>query len=252
MARRRPAVGRLRGKSQPGRLRLWEDAIAALWPDLLALGAVDLGVGEDPVTAGEWAARLGGLTAVELHPRRAAAARSVPGLTVLECDALVPPPGASAGVARCANLLRQYPIPQVPAAHAALVGWVRPGGVVVAGSCDRGGHVGAFVALRRGPRGPSREALVFLTDLTRGFAPIQLRDQLPRELRWSVQPNTPMGTFFSAWTAQWEATRSGHPRADFCAAAALPDCALLDLPSGWGLVWRPPGGVPAGRIARRV
>lgn len=250
MVRRRPAVGQLRGRSRPGRLRLWEDALELLWPELLAAGAVDVGVGEDPVTVAEWAVRLGGLTAVEVHPRRAETARALPGVTVIEADVLQPPDGASAGVARCANLLRQYPLEAVPAAHASLLRWVQPGGVVAVGSCDREGHVGSFLALRRQESKPSREALVLLTDFARGFAPLQLRDHLPRDLRWSVRPDTPVGRFFSCWTAAWEAVRTGAPRHDGPAsAAAVPHLQACVLPEGCAFVWRPPGGVPAG-VAR--
>ena len=251
MGRRRPAVGRLRGRSRPGRLRLWEDALEGLCGDLLDAGAVDLGVGEDPVTVAEWAARLGSLTAVELHPRRAEAARGLPGVAVVQADALAPPPGATAGVARCANLLRQYPLEAVPAAHAALAGWVRPGGVVAVGSCDREGHVGSFLLLRRGRGTPAREALVLLTDFARGFAPLQLRDHLPRDLRWSVRPGTPMGAFFASWTAAWEAVRTGEARRDGPASAeAVPHLEARALASGCAFVWTPPGEVPRGAPSR--
>lgn len=250
MGRRRPAVGQLRGRSRPGRLRLWEDALEGLCGDLLDAGAVDLGVGEDPVTVAEWAARLGALTAVEVHPRRAEAARGLSGVSVVQSDAFAPPHGATAGVARCANLLRQYPLEAVPAAHAALAGWVRPGGVVAVGSCDREGHVGSFLLLRRGPGSPgtpAREALVLLTDFARGFAPLQLRDHLPRDLRWSVRPGTRMGDFFASWTAAWEAVRTGDARRDGPASAeAVPHLEARALASGCAFVWRPPGGVPAG------
>lgn len=245
MPRRRPPVLRLNGRSRPGRLRLWEDVIEALWGDLLPHGAVDIGVGENPFPAAEWAARLGGLTAVEVHPRRAAKARAHAGLTVLEVDALSHSPPGTAGVARCANLLRQYPTPQVPAAHAALVRWVRPGGVVAVGSCDRMGHVCVFHGLRRTPAGVGRERLVFATDFERGFAPLLFRDQLPRDLRRGVQPGTALGAFFAAWTARWTQTRGDDPRASFEDAGRLPDCSVHSLTGGArALVWCPPGGVP--------
>lgn len=247
MGGRQPAVGQLRGKSRAGRLRLWEDALAHLYGEELVHGAVDLGVGETPVTVAEWAARLGRLTAVEVHPRRAAAARRLSGVTVLETDAFAPPAGATAGVARCANLLRQYPLEGVAQAHAALAGWVRSGGVVAVGSCDREGHVGSFLVLRRQGDALHREALVLLTDFVRGFAPLQLRDHLPRDLRRSVRPGTPLGAFFSAWMAAWESARQGEPQHDGPAsAAAVPHLEAVALPSGCAFVWRPPGGVPPG------
>lgn len=240
-----PEVGRLRGKTHAGRLQMLEEVIDHLWGELLCHGAVDIGVGEDPVTVVEWATRLGSVTAVEAHPRRAAAAQELPGVTVVQADALDGGPG-TAGVVRCANVLRQYPTAQVPHAHAALVSWVVDGGAVLEGSCDAQGHVGAFHGLRRRGASVERACLVFVTDFARGFAPIQLRDQLPRDLRRAVTPKTAIGTFFSRWMAAWRDGRVGDPRTDFDrAATALHDCGLLHLTKGRrALVWRPDGGVP--------
>lgn len=250
-----PDVGRLRGKTCAGRLGLWDALCQALFADECALGVVDVGIGERADTTLDLLDWLDApVTALEVHPRRAELARQTLAghpVRVLEVDPLTTasrhPVG---GLLRCANVLRQYPVAGVDRAHLGLSAWVHEGGVVLEGSCDKAGHVGAFHILRRSGSGPIREALAFVTDFERGFAPIQLRDHLPRDLRREARDGGCMTVWFDRWTDAWQSTRTGSPRADFVAAAQLlgDDVQLVVFEglerSGAALVWRPLDGVP--------
>lgn len=250
-----PSVGRLRGKTRPGRLHLWDALCQAVFVDSCARGVVEVGIGERAYTTREllqWAP--GPVVALEVHPRRAALAAealSDAPVTVLEADALVPSEtGGRGGLLRCANVLRQYPVDAVGRAHAALSTWVDDEGVVLEGSCDKVGHVGALHVLRKCDGTLQRAGLAFLTDFRRGFAPIQLRDHLPRDLRRQVRAGGCMADFFFRWTRCWQDTRTGSPQVDFKAAGdAMGDdveVVFLDAwsPGGMALLWRPAGGVP--------
>ncbi len=250
--KRAPPIGRLRGKTRAGRLRLWDTLLVRLFADAVPAGVLEVGVGERPDTLLELADVLGcAPTAVELHPRRVAAARAATPFCIVQADALVPPNDARRyGVVRCANVLRQYPAAQVARAHAALVGRTRVGGVVLEGSCDAGGDVGSFHVLRHGPGGPIRTGLVFFSSFARGFAPIQLRDWLPCDLRREVRPGGVMTDLFAKWTRAWKQVRQGVPATDFrLAAEAMGEPGrCIDLsevhPGASAWWWTPERGVP--------
>ena len=249
---RAPDVGRLRGKTRAGRLRLWDGLLERQFADVISEGVLEVGVGERPDTLLELAAALGRApTAIEVHPRRVATARAAAGFEIMAGDALEPPTGpARYGLVRCANVLRQYPVAEVERAHAALVAHTTMAGVALEGSCDAGGDVGCFHVLQRGERGPRRVALVFFSSFVRGFAPIQLRDWLPRDLRREVRAGGVMAEFFARWTEAWRGVREGNAPADFrrsVEALALPGrvvdlSAVEPLAAAW--VWAPEGGVP--------
>lgn len=260
----RPAVGRLRGKTRAGRLGIWDAWMVAAWPEHVRAGVVEVGVGDRADTAIELAGALGEaarrLWVVELHPQRCAAARpdvEAVGGRVLCADALAgpvagaPPPEVQGGMVRCANVLRQYPVGDVPRAHRGLAAWVGPGGVVMEGSCDAGGDVGSFHVLTVSPARVERRSLVFFSSFARGFAPIQLRDWLPRDLRREVRADGVMAAHFARWTEAWARTRRGQPGGDFRRAAEAMDMATVDLsavrPGAAACVWTPAGGVPAPR-----
>mgnify|MGYP003334783926 CR=1 FL=1 len=134
-----PAVGRLRGKTSAGRLRLWDALCAARFPAACARGVVDVGLGERADTTVELLESLGQpVLALEVHPTRVAWARErLRGrpIEVLEVDALLGArEGPRGGLLRCANVLRQYPVEAVAQAHSALCSWVEEGGIVLEGS----------------------------------------------------------------------------------------------------------------------
>ena len=250
-----PAVGRLRGKTSAGRLRLWDALCAARFPAVCARGVVDVGLGERADTTVELLESLGQpVLALEVHPTRVAWARERRRgrpIEILEVDALLGAgEGPRGGLLRCANVLRQYPVEAVAQAHSALCSWVEEGGIVLEGSCDKEGHVGAMHILQRAAHGPHRRALAFVTDFRRGFAPIQLRDHLPRDLRRQVRPGGCLMDFFARWSAAWQDTRAGDPAEDFRRAAAalgaeveLVELGSEDDPSA-ALIWSPAAGVP--------
>ena len=255
--KRAPDVGRLRGKTRAGRLALWDALLTRQWAGMVASGVLEVGAGERADTVLELAAAVDApLTVMELHPGRvrmlAAALAAQPGtgqaVALCEGNALQPANERAFGVVRCANVLRQYPPGAVPRAHAGLASRVLSGGVVLEGSCDAGGDVGAFHVLRVTPTAVRRESLVFFSSFQRGFAPIQLRDWLPRDLRKEVRSGGAMQAFFESWMAAWREVRVGQPTEDFRRAAHTLGGEWVDLsaarPGAAAMVWTPPDGVP--------
>ncbi|MFP2933500.1 methylase, partial [Pyxidicoccus sp. 3LG] len=167
-------------------------------------------------------------------------------------------PEEPARLVRAMNLLRQGPPERVPEVHRTLGRYLLPGGLLVEGSSDPTGAVMTAHLLRRGPAledaAPFREALLFHTDFSLGFAPVQLRDWLPRDLRRRVHPGEPIHAFFSEWTEAWRQARAeGHTAPpDAFREAAVRLAARADgvdtdawlLEQGY-LIWSPKDGVPA-------
>ncbi|MBO84535.1 MAG: hypothetical protein CL927_04200 [Deltaproteobacteria bacterium] len=250
-----PEVGRLRGKTRSGRLRLWDGLLALRFADLVEDGVLEVGVGERPDTLRELAAALGRApTAIELHPRRVASAQAETAFEIIEGNALQPPTGAARyGLVRCANVLRQYPVSELQRAHAALLAHTTAEGVVLEGSCDAGGNVGCFHVLQRSGGGSPRAALVFFSSFARGFAPIQFRDWLPRDLRREVRADGAMADLFARWTAAWQRVREGDAPTDFrrSVEALVASGPFIDLShiqsSAAAWMWTPPDGVPMPR-----
>lgn len=219
---------------------------------------VDVGIGAEPVTTLElWAALRGRWPGVELvgtdlDPERVAHAQASvePGLRVvlagfdLELD-------RPATLIRAMNVLRQYKPDQVADAHRRLGAALAEGGWLLDGTCGRSGDVLGCLVLRKVDGALVRQALVLGVDGTRGFAPLMLRDRLPRDLRDRGNPPHPMGAFLRRWTDAWQAVRSPDdpPLVAFSrsAEALAQRGETLDL--RWveqGLVvWEPDGGVPA-------
>ncbi len=109
---------------------------------------------------------------------------------------------------RCMNVLRQYPVDAVERAHSLLIEALEPGGVLLEGTTDKGGHHGVAWVLGAEP------GLLFWTDFTRGFAPRMFQGPLPRDLWRSGR----LDVLFADWTARWEASQ-GTPRQRFLASA---------------------------------
>ncbi len=247
----------VRARTRAGRL-----AFTERWVERFERGrlvttprVIDFGFGETPVTSLEWAEALNRegpgppavtVVAVERDEARAHNAK------VHECETVrvvvggfeVLPTLGPAAVVRAMNVLRAYPAHDVPDAHRALVSPLVDGGVVLEGSSDTEGHVSTFYVLRRRGLQILREALVFHTDFARGFSPWLFRDWLPRDVRRTVRPATPLHDFFERWHAAFERARGS---ADLTtrfelSAAGVADAELLEPGA---LQWRPPGGVPS-------
>ncbi len=181
---------------------------------------VDVGFGEHPWTTLEAAAAFRevnpglAVVGVELEAHRAeAAAGHADARTHFRQGGFALPlrPDEPARLIRAMNLLRGYPPERVPEVHGMLGQSLLPGGLLVEGSTDTEGAVLVAHLLRRTEEEVVREAMLFHTDFHRGFAPILFRDWLPRDLRRSVKPGTPIQAFFDAWTESWtEARAEGH------------------------------------------
>ncbi|RKH67117.1 methylase [Corallococcus llansteffanensis] len=264
---------RTRGRTAPGRLRAldaylcrFESALLTREDDAWARAVfADVGFGEHPWTTLESAqafrALNPGLTVVgvELDAERArAAARTHADARTWFREggfALPLGPDEPARLVRAMNLLRQGPPERIPEVHRTLSRPLLPTGLLVEGSSDTDGAVLVAHLLRRAPDGdtPVRESLLFHTDFSRGFAPLLLRDWLPRDLRRRVRPGEPLHAFFQAWEAAWKAARAaGHTAPPEAFAESLPRLAATMpgiatdawLSSHGFLRWSPPGGIP--------
>ncbi|RKH69321.1 methylase [Corallococcus aberystwythensis] len=265
---------RTRGRTARGRLRALDAYLGQFESALLTREDgpwaravfVDVGFGEHPWTTLESAAAFRTLNpglsivGVELEAERAlAAARDhADARTHFREGGFALPLSAEepARLVRAMNLLRQGPLERIPEAHRAMSRHLLPGGLLVEGSTDLDGAVGVAHLLRRRPdtETPAREGLLFHTDFSRGFAPLMLRDWLPRDLRRRVRPGEPMHTFFGAWEAAWKAAReAGHtapPEAFAESALRLARMTPGVATDAWLLTrgflrWSPPGGTPA-------
>jgi len=225
---------------------------------------VDLGFGERADTSVELLEALRGagmglqVLGVEREAHRVEAAREAhagrSGLVFRQGGFALPlQPDDDVRLVRVMNVLRGYPLDQAQASLEAL-GQVLPDGALVCeGSADPEGHLLTCHLLRARSGRLDREALLVCTDFARGFAPLQFRDWLPRDLRRSVRPGHWSHALFSAWTGAFEAARAEglvDPVERFAAsvrglAAQVQgiDVSEQALRAGQ-LVWRPEGGVP--------
>jgi hypothetical protein len=263
-----------RGRTSPGRLRALDAYLCHRERGLLerqdgpwarAVFA-DVGFGEHPWTTLESAAAFRALhpalpvIGVELDAARALAAQAhADAHTHFREGGFELPlgPDEPARLIRAMNLLRQGPPERVPKVHRTLGRYLLPSGLLVEGSADGSGAVLTAHLLRRGPQGdtPFREALLFHTDFRLGFAPLQFRDWLPRDLRRRVRPGEPLHAFLSEWGAAWQDARAaGHtapPEAFSESVLRLAtrtggvDTEAWLLSRGY-LLWRPEGGIPTG------
>jgi hypothetical protein len=258
-----------RGRTSHGRLHALDVYLLHQEHELLARseGAwvravfVDLGFGEHPWTTLESARAFRELhpglavVGVELDPERVASAQAhAEALTDFRQGGFELPlrPGETVRLIRAMNLLRGYRPEEVPGIHQKLGGALLEGGLLVEGSTDTTGAVLVTHLLRRVPVGLSREALLFHTDFSRGFAPVLFRDWMPRDFRRRVKPGEPIHAFFADWTAAWQEAREAgqvDPPAAFrhsvLRLASRVEGVVTDawlLEHGY-LLWRPPGGV---------
>lgn len=206
-----------RGKTRPGRLALLDRWVVAR-ADVRGL-VVDVGIGANPDTTVELFRAVrphgGEVLGVDLDPDRVHAAQRArePGLSFAH-GGFDLPIDRPAVLIRAMNVLRQYRPEQVADAHRSLGESLVEGGILLEGSTNKTGDVLACHLLRR--RGElRREGLVFGVRGVGGFAPRQLQDVLPRDLR-----GTDVGGFFDRWTDAWELVREGLAPIDAFAASA--------------------------------
>jgi hypothetical protein len=214
-----------RGTTNPNRLRRVDRWIAhraagALRRHPAAL-VVDLGYGASPVTTLELADRLTARTGrpvqvlgLEIDPTRVAAARPLarPGVTFARGGFEVPTPGGRAPVViRAANVLRQYAPAEVAPAWAAMVARLAPDGVLVEGTCDELGRLGAWLTLP-GPAGAPLaaapagvpESLTLTVDLRHLARPSDVAPRLPKALIHRNTPGEPVHGLLVALDEAWD------------------------------------------------
>ncbi|MDG4791576.1 class I SAM-dependent methyltransferase [Micromonospora sp. WMMD1102] len=238
-----------RGTTNPNRLRRVDNWIAATCADLLRDAAdplvVDLGYGASPVTVVELRARLAAavrpdvrVVGLEIDPVRVAAAEPAadpPGLTFerggFELAGLRPV------LVRAFNVLRQYAEPEVVPAWRRMTGALRPGGVLVEGTCDELGRLAGWLLVdATGPRSLTLAARLSTLD-----SPATLAERLPKALIHHNVPGTGVHGLFLALEQGW---RDAAPYATFgprqrwrrtveaVRAAGWP---VLDRPARWRL-----------------
>lgn len=258
-----------RGRTAPGRLQALDHYLLHQERELLARREgpwaravfVDLGFGEHPWTTLETAHALREVhpelrvVGVEREPERVAAALvHAEALTDFREGSFELPlrPGETVRLIRVMNLLRGYRAEEVEGIHHTLGEALLEGGLLLEGSTDTPGAVMVAHLLRRGPEGLSREALLFHTDFSRGFAPVLFRDWLPRDLRRRVKPGEPIHAFFADWMEAWQRARTSSPlepreafRHSVLGLASRVEGVITEawlLDHGY-LLWRPPFGV---------
>ena len=172
---------------------------------------VDLGYGALPVTTLELAARLRTVRAdvevvgLEIDPDRVASAQAAqrPGVRFalggFELAGLRPV------LVRAFNVLRQYPVGDVPAAWASLQAGLADGGLAVDGTCDELGRRCCWVLLDRD--GPV--SLTLACDPAHIERPSDLAERLPKVLIHHNVPGQPIHQLLTAADRAW-ATASGH------------------------------------------
>ncbi|MFF5175357.1 class I SAM-dependent methyltransferase [Micromonospora sp. NPDC000089] len=208
-----------RGTTNPNRLRRVDNWIVAHCGDRLRAAAdplvVDLGYGATPVTAVELRARLAAgvrpdvrVVGLEIDPVRVAAAQPAadpPGLTFARGGFELA--GLRPTLVRAFNVLRQYDETEVPAAWRTITDRLAPGGVLVEGTCDELGRLGAWVLVDAdGPR-----TLTLAARLTTLERPAQLAERLPKSLIHRNVPGERIHDLLTALDDAWQAAAGYAP-----------------------------------------
>jgi hypothetical protein len=169
---------------------------------------VDLGYGASPITAVELIGRLSRIRAdirvlgLEIDAERVAAAQSAarpPELTFARGGFELA--GRRPALVRAANVLRQYDEASALTAWDTLRAGLAPGGVIVEGTCDELGRLGAWVLLdESGPRSLTLACRV--GDLTR---PSTFAERLPKALIHHNVAGQPIWGLLRDLDAGWDA-----------------------------------------------
>ena len=213
MPSQRPVGAVTRGTTNPNRLRRADRWLVSTHAARLRGGPppvlVDLGYGSEGVTTREWADRVAAVRAdtqvvgVEIDPERVAAAQplSRPGLSFILGGFELPVPPAR--VIRAFNVLRQYDEGEVPPAWERLRQGLDPAGIVVDGTCDELGRLGAWVTLDRS--GPLTLTLSWrLNDLDLDTRmPSVVAERLPKALIHRNVPGEPVHALLGDLDAAW-------------------------------------------------
>lgn len=250
----------MKGRTSAGRLRALDVFVLERERRLIAAQSeapfVDVGFGDRPLTTLESAVALREVNpelvvlGVEADVQRALAAapfEALPKTRFVRGDFGVLSLLPKARVLRVMNVLRSHREEQVPAIHALLGQALVEGGVALEGSADEAGDILTAHVLRREGDALKREALLFFTRFTHGFAPALFRDWLPRDVRRRCRPGEWVHDFFGRWTRVWESTRTADAQESFVASvnALRQSGEPVELAAEGMMIWRPAAGVPA-------
>ncbi|HZN84369.1 MAG TPA: class I SAM-dependent methyltransferase [Mycobacterium sp.] len=168
---------------------------------------VDLGYGALPVTTLELAARLRVVRAdvrvvgLEIHPERIVPPRDGVEFALGGFELA----GRRPVLVRAFNVLRQYPVEDVPAAWSVMQAALAPGGLIVDGTCDELGRRCCWVLL-------DVDGPISLTLACDPFAierPSDLAERLPKVLIHHIVAGQPVHTLLMSADRAW-ASVAGH------------------------------------------
>nr|WP_233120989.1 class I SAM-dependent methyltransferase [Tersicoccus sp. Bi-70] len=245
----RPVGTITRGTTGHNRLRRVDRWLAATHGHRLRAAAdplvVDLGYGAHPATAVELFTRLRTvaprteLVGLEIDPARVH--RALPlrrtGLDFALGGFELPLPGRRPVLVRAFNVLRQYPVTEVPEHWDLLRSRLSPAGMAVDGTCDELGRRATWVTLDTD--GPV--SLTLSIKLTAVDRPSDVAERLPKVLIHRNVPGERVHRFLQAFDRCWD---EAAPVASFgrrqrflhaCAAMRRSGWPLLDSPARWRL-----------------
>ncbi|MET0898055.1 MAG: class I SAM-dependent methyltransferase [Mycobacterium sp.] len=168
---------------------------------------VDLGYGALPVTTLELAGRLRAVRAdvrvvgLEIDPERVRIARALAPADVDFRRGGFELAGLRPTLVRAFNVLRQYPVEQVPGAWSTLRAGLAPGGLLVDGTCDELGRRCCWVLLD----GAGPLSLTLACDPHRIDRPSDLAERLPKVLIHHNVAGQPIHTLLDAADRAWAA-----------------------------------------------
>ncbi|GAA1811775.1 hypothetical protein GCM10009682_36430 [Luedemannella flava] len=244
MTPRRPIGEITRGTTNPNRLRRVDNWLVHAYGPLLRAAVdplvVDLGYGATPTTAVELRARLARVrpdvrvVGVEIDPARVAAAAPAADPPWLEFRrGGFELAGLRPVIVRALNVLRQYDEPAVAGAWATVGRHLAPGGVLVDGTCDELGRLGAWLTVTAAASTTQLTLAARLATLPR---PAAFAERLPKALIHRNVPGEPIHALLTALDDAWLAAApyaTFGPRGRFAAAVAATRAA------GWPIVHEP-------------
>lgn len=166
---------------------------------------VDLGYGALPVTSLELASRLRAVCAdvdvvgLEIDPARVASAQHAARPGVRFAVGGFELAGLHPVLVRAFNVLRQYPVEEVPAAWSTMQAGLAPGGLIVDGTCDELGRRCCWLLLD----GDGPVSLTMACDPAHIERPSDLAERLPKILIHENLPGRPIHDLLTAADRAW-------------------------------------------------